>query len=205
VNSTGLHGGGSGDGQEPPQPAADDSEWHKAGDGTRHLECEQKRRRWTPYLAAMLRVRSPSQQGKESIYSKSPSPPPLPSHPSGPAAQLASPHRPSLPPLPFPALARFLSSSPRKRRRPIFPLASLLSLQVGPACQVHLLPPPAASSTPSSWPLRRTEAPRRLCRMDLPGPTTSVGTRTDYSVGPWDYPACTTWHLKAWSTRTTQE
>jgi hypothetical protein len=27
------------------------------------------------------------------------------------------------------------------------------------------------------------------CRMDLPGPTTLVGTRTDYSVGPWDYPA----------------
>jgi hypothetical protein len=27
------------------------------------------------------------------------------------------------------------------------------------------------------------------CRMDLPGPTTSVGARTDYSVGPWDYPA----------------
>jgi hypothetical protein len=26
------------------------------------------------------------------------------------------------------------------------------------------------------------------CRMDLPGPTASVGTRTDYSVGPWDYP-----------------
>jgi hypothetical protein len=24
----------------------------------------------------------------------------------------------------------------------------------------------------------------RHCRMDLPGPTTSVGTRTDYSVGP---------------------
>jgi hypothetical protein len=24
------------------------------------------------------------------------------------------------------------------------------------------------------------------CRMDLPRPTTSVGTRTDYSVGPWD-------------------
>jgi hypothetical protein len=22
------------------------------------------------------------------------------------------------------------------------------------------------------------------CRMDLPGPTTSVGTRTDYSMGP---------------------
>jgi hypothetical protein len=40
-------------------------------------------------------------------------------------------------------------------------------------------------------------------RMDLPGPTTSVGTRTDYSVGPWDYPSCATRHLKAWSTRTT--
>jgi hypothetical protein len=46
---------------------------------------------------------------------------------------------------------------------------------------------------------------RAGCRMDLPGPTTSVGTRTDYSVGPWDYPACATRHLKAWSTRTTQE
>jgi hypothetical protein len=43
------------------------------------------------------------------------------------------------------------------------------------------------------------------CRMDLPGPTTSVGTRTDYSVGPWDYPACATRLLKAWSTRTTEE
>jgi hypothetical protein len=43
------------------------------------------------------------------------------------------------------------------------------------------------------------------CRMDLPGPTTSVGTRTDYSVGPWDYPACATRHLKAWSTRTAEE
>jgi hypothetical protein len=30
------------------------------------------------------------------------------------------------------------------------------------------------------------------CRMDLPGHTASVGTRTDYSVGPWDYPACAT-------------
>jgi hypothetical protein len=42
-------------------------------------------------------------------------------------------------------------------------------------------------------------------RMDLPGPTTSVGTRTDYSVGPWEYPACATRHLLAWSTRTTEE
>jgi hypothetical protein len=28
--------------------------------------------------------------------------------------------------------------------------------------------------------------PCNVCRMDLPGPTTSVGTRTDYSVGPWN-------------------
>jgi hypothetical protein len=41
--------------------------------------------------------------------------------------------------------------------------------------------------------------------MDLPGPTTSVGTRTDYSVGPWDYLACTTQHLMAWGARTTVE
>jgi hypothetical protein len=43
------------------------------------------------------------------------------------------------------------------------------------------------------------------CRMDLPGPTTLVGTRTDYSVGPWDYPACATRHLMAWGARTTVE
>jgi hypothetical protein len=35
------------------------------------------------------------------------------------------------------------------------------------------------------------------CRMDLPGPTTSVGTRTDYSVGPWDYSTCAARHLLA--------
>jgi hypothetical protein len=35
------------------------------------------------------------------------------------------------------------------------------------------------------------------CRMDLPGPTTSVGTRTDYSVGPWDYPTCAARYLLA--------
>jgi hypothetical protein len=40
--------------------------------------------------------------------------------------------------------------------------------------------------------------------MDLPGPTTSVRTRTDYSVGPWDYPACATRHPMAWSTRTAE-
>jgi hypothetical protein len=41
--------------------------------------------------------------------------------------------------------------------------------------------------------------------MDLPGPTASVGTRTDYSVGPWDYLACATWHMMAWGARTTVE
>jgi hypothetical protein len=35
------------------------------------------------------------------------------------------------------------------------------------------------------------------CRMDLPGPTTSVGTKTDYSVGPWDYLTCAAWYLMA--------
>jgi hypothetical protein len=48
-----------------------------------------------------------------------------------------------------------------------------------------------------------TEGPP--CSMDLPGPTTSVGTRTDYSVGPWDYSTCATRHLMAWSARTTVE
>jgi hypothetical protein len=50
------------------------------------------------------------------------------------------------------------------------------------------------------------------CRMDLPGPTASVGTRTDYSVGPSDYSvgpsdysACATRHLMAWGARTTVE
>jgi hypothetical protein len=37
--------------------------------------------------------------------------------------------------------------------------------------------------------------------MDLPGTTTSVGSRTDYSVGPWDYLAWAARHLLAWSTR----
>jgi hypothetical protein len=53
--------------------------------------------------------------------------------------------------------------------------------------------------------VHRYGLPNRICRMDLPGPTTSVGTRTDYSVGPWDYPACATRHLKAWSTGTAEE
>jgi hypothetical protein len=41
--------------------------------------------------------------------------------------------------------------------------------------------------------------------MDLPGPTTSMGTRTDYSVGPWDYSSYATQHLMAWGARTTVE
>jgi D-alanyl-D-alanine carboxypeptidase len=49
---------------------------------------------------------------------------------------------------------------------------------------------------PSSFPLE--EIIRNCdCRMDLPGPTTSVGTRTDYSVGPWDYPTCAARYLMA--------
>jgi hypothetical protein len=45
---------------------------------------------------------------------------------------------------------------------------------------------------------RRGESlPGKPCRMDLPGPTTSVGTRTDYSVGPWDYSTCAARHLMA--------
>jgi hypothetical protein len=59
-----------------------------------------------------------------------------------------------------------------------------------------------------STPLTRTPPPqdegeldelvaRINCRMDLPGPTTLVGTRTDYSVGPWDYSTCAARHLMA--------
>jgi hypothetical protein len=44
---------------------------------------------------------------------------------------------------------------------------------------------------------RRRRRRRRCCRMDLPGPTTSVGTRTDYSVGPWDYLTCAARYLMA--------
>jgi hypothetical protein len=53
--------------------------------------------------------------------------------------------------------------------------------------------------------MQRKAMTRMMCRMDLPGSTTSVGTRTDYSVDPWDYPACATRHLMAWGTRTTEE
>jgi hypothetical protein len=55
------------------------------------------------------------------------------------------------------------------------------------------------------WLMISHQLRRTICRMDLPRPTTSVGTRTDYSVGPWDYTACATRHLMAWSARTTEE
>jgi hypothetical protein len=43
------------------------------------------------------------------------------------------------------------------------------------------------------------------CRMDLLGTTTSVGTRTGYSVGTWDYTAWAARHLMTWSTRISVE
>jgi hypothetical protein len=53
--------------------------------------------------------------------------------------------------------------------------------------------------------IKLQEASVNECRMDLHVPTTSVGTRTDYSVGPWDYPTCAARYLLAWGTRTTVE
>jgi hypothetical protein len=41
--------------------------------------------------------------------------------------------------------------------------------------------------------------------MDLSGPTTSVGTRIDYSVGSWDYSTWVTRHFMAWGARTMVE
>jgi hypothetical protein len=58
--------------------------------------------------------------------------------------------------------------------------------------------PPSSCAPPASAPSSPTPMPKgHRCRMDLPGPTTSVGTRTDYSVGPWDYPTCAAPHLMA--------
>jgi hypothetical protein len=73
----------------------------------------------------------------------------------------------------------------------------------------YLLPLALASRSPCIFtsaapPLLALPArPRLRCRMDLTGPTTSVGTRTDYSVGPWHYSTCATRHLMAWGARTT--
>jgi hypothetical protein len=41
--------------------------------------------------------------------------------------------------------------------------------------------------------------------MDLLGPTTSMGTRIDYSVGLWDYTTWVTWHLMTWGASTIEE
>jgi hypothetical protein len=43
-----------------------------------------------------------------------------------------------------------------------------------------------STTTRRAQTMRRHDPTREcnVCRMDLPGPTTSVGTRTDYSVGP---------------------
>jgi hypothetical protein len=43
----------------------------------------------------------------------------------------------------------------------------------------------------------RLQSTQGVCRMDIPRPTTPVGTRTDYSVGPWDYPTWAAQHLMA--------
>jgi ribonuclease HI len=68
-----------------------------------------------------------------------------------------------------------------------------------PECQLHAPYSKFASNEiqliPPLWPFARWGI--GICRMDLPGPTTSVGTRTDNSVGPWDYPACAARHLMA--------
>jgi hypothetical protein len=67
--------------------------------------------------------------------------------------------------------------------------------------------PEKISAIMDMGPIKNLKGVQRVtgCRMDLPGPTASVGTRTDYSMGPWDYSACVTRHLMAWGARTTVE
>jgi hypothetical protein len=86
-------------------------------------------------------------------------------------------------------------SSPRARR-------GLVSVVLRPSSEAVFR---SRAAGPTALVGRWSHQGRGPCRMDLPGPTTTVGTRTDYSVGPWDYPACATWHLMAWSTGTTKE
>jgi hypothetical protein len=71
--------------------------------------------------------------------------------------------------------------------------------------ELHLLQGPGEKDVEPTSTVDEDLVESGACRMDLPGPTTSVGTRTDYSVGPWDYPTCAARHLMAWSTRTTEE
>jgi hypothetical protein len=61
---------------------------------------------------------------------------------------------------------------------------------LGDACELLI----KAIKTTRNYPAR-LESTRGL--VDLPGPTASVGTRTDYSVGPSNYLACATRHLMA--------
>jgi hypothetical protein len=93
------------------------------------------------------------------------------------------------------------------------PVRSVPTGQTGQTGQTHWSDRSGAVAAPSSvlrsWLCGSTKEPsgflvnhwkpRELgvCRMNLPGPTTSVGTRTDYSMGPWDYPACAARHLMA--------
>jgi hypothetical protein len=70
-------------------------------------------------------------------------------------------------------------------------MAAYFPLVMGDAPSLWLNNLPAGSIT--SW----ADLSQAFCRMDLPGPTTSVGTRTDYSVGPWDYPTCVARYLMA--------
>jgi hypothetical protein len=73
-------------------------------------------------------------------------------------------------------------------------------------CRQHRPCPPLRSHSWATAPAGSAPLiPDAGCRMDLPGPTTSVGTRTEYSVGPWDYSTCATRHLMAWGARTTVE
>jgi hypothetical protein len=71
--------------------------------------------------------------------------------------------------------------------------------------KLNLVPPLSEQSIYSRYPLGSTFKASEPCRMGLPGPTVSVGTRTDYSVGPWDYLTWVTWHLMAWGARTMME
>jgi hypothetical protein len=113
---------------------------------------------------------------------------------------------PASPPLfPLPETA-----APRLHRAPpALMVVARASPSTASAAPPPLPPPPykrcARPPAPPTPPPRPFLAPqRRRCRMDFPGPNTSVGTGTDYSEGPWDYPTCAPRHLLA-CTRTTEE
>jgi hypothetical protein len=104
-------------------------------------------------------------------------------------------------PLPPPPCARVSSSLHRRSASPTHPLGPVAPPQASP---FHLCALPSPEPDPPRPPAPAiAQRPRRrllrptTCRMDLPGPTTSVGTRTDYSVGPWDYSTCAARHMLA--------